>query len=79
MAVTIQPNSVELGTDTTGNYVATIVQATGGATDTNDTTNNGIVITGSGSETAAVTIKANLGSTAGAIGTSTYDATNFDV
>jgi hypothetical protein len=76
MAVTIQPNSVELGTDTTGNYVATIVQAT---TDTNDTTNNGIVITGSGSETAAVTIKANLASTAGAIGTSTYDATNFDV
>jgi hypothetical protein len=79
MAVTIQANSVELGTDTTGNYVATIDQATGGATDANGTTNNGIVITGSGSETAAVTIKANLASTAGAIGTSTYDATNFDV
>jgi hypothetical protein len=79
MAVTINANSVALGTDTTGNYVATIDQATGGATDSNGTTNNGIVISGSGSETAAVTIKANLASTSGAIGTSTYDATNFDV
>jgi hypothetical protein len=79
MAVTIQPNSVALGTDTTGNYVATIEQATGGASDANSTTSNGIVITGSGSETAAVTIKANLADTAGGIGTSTFNATNFDV
>ena len=29
MAVTIQPNSVALGTDTTGNYVATVTGGTG--------------------------------------------------
>ena len=79
MAVTIQANSVALGTDTTGNYVATIVQATGGATDNNSTTNNGLVIANSGTETAAITLKNNLADTAGGIGTSTYDATNFDV
>jgi len=79
ISVTINADSVALGTDTTGDYVATIDQATGGATDANGTTNNGIVIAGSGTETAAVTIKANLADTAGGIGTSTYDATNFDV
>ena len=79
IATTIQPNSVALGNDTTGNYVATIVQATGGATDNNSTTNNGLVIANSGTETAAVTLKNNLADTAGGIGTSTYDATNFDV
>ena len=79
IATTIQPNSVALGADTTGNYVATIVQATGGATDNNSTTNNGLVIANSGTETAAVTLKNNLADTAGGIGTSTYDATNFDV
>ena len=79
MAVTIQANSVALGTDTTGNYVATIVQATGGATDNNSTTNNGLVITGNGTETAAVTLKNNLADAAGGIGTSTFNATNFDV
>ena len=79
MAVTIQPNSVALGTDTTGNYIATIVQATGGATDNNSTTNNGLVITGNGTETAAVTLKNNLADAAGGIGTSTFNATNFDV
>ena len=79
MAVTIQANSVALGADTTGNYVATIVQATGGATDNNSTTNNGLVIANSGTETAAITLKNNLADTAGGIGTSTYDATNFDV
>ena len=79
MAVTIQANSVALGTDTTGNYIATIVQATGGATDNNSTTNNGLVITGNGTETAAVTLKNNLADAAGGIGTSTFNATNFDV
>lgn len=44
ISATIAPNSVALGTDTTGNYVATV-----GGTD-------GVSITGSGSETAAVTI-----------------------
>jgi len=45
LTATIEPNSVELGTDTTGNYVATIA----GTTDQ-------ITVTGSGSETAAVTL-----------------------
>ena len=45
ITTTIQPNSVALGTDTTGNYVATITGTT-----------NEIEVTGSGSETAAVTI-----------------------
>jgi hypothetical protein len=45
ITTTIQPNSVALGTDTTGNYVATISGTT-----------NEIEVTGSGSETAAVTI-----------------------
>lgn len=45
ITTTIQPDSVALGTDTTGNYVATIAG-----------TANEIEVTGSGSETAAVTI-----------------------
>ena len=44
-AATIQPNSVALGTDTTGNYIATIAG-----------TANEIEVSGSGSETSAVTI-----------------------
>ena len=42
--ITIEPNSVALGTDTTGNYVATAAAGTG------------IDVSGSGSETAALTI-----------------------
>lgn len=45
IAVTIAANNVALGTDTTGNYVATIAGTT-----------NQITVTGSGSETAAVTL-----------------------
>lgn len=45
IAATIQPNSVSLGDDTTGNYVATI---TGTA--------NQVIVSGSGTETAAVTL-----------------------
>ena len=45
ISTTIQANSVALGTDTTGNYVATI-----------SGTANEIEVSGSGSETAAVTI-----------------------
>jgi len=45
ISTTIQANSVELGTDTTGNYVATISGTT-----------NEIEVSGSGSETASVTI-----------------------
>lgn len=43
---TIAANSVALGTDTTGNYVATIANAT----------NGGLTVSNSGAETAAVTI-----------------------
>lgn len=43
---TIAANSVALGTDTTGNYVATIANATSG----------GLTVSNSGSESAAVTI-----------------------
>jgi len=46
LTATIAANSVALGTDTTGNYVATIAATAG----------TGISVTGSGSETAAVTI-----------------------
>jgi len=45
ISTTIEPNSVALGADTTGNYIATI-----------SGTANEIEVTGSGSETAAVTI-----------------------
>jgi hypothetical protein len=45
ISTAIQPNSVALGTDTTGNYVAGISGTT-----------NQITVTGSGSESAAVTI-----------------------
>ena len=79
MAVTIQANSVALGTDTTGAYVATLAEGTAGQTDANGTTSNGIVVTGSGSETAAVTVEINIADTVGGIGTSTYNAINFDV
>ncbi len=51
-------NSFALGTDTTGNYIATIANASEG----------GINVSGSGSETAAVTLKIdidNLGATYG--------------
>lgn len=47
----VAANSVALGTDTTGNYVAT---ASG---------SNGISVTGSGSETAAITISGNNATT----------------
>ena len=45
LSTTIQPNSVALGTDTTGNYIATV---TGTA--------NEIEVSGSGSESATITI-----------------------
>jgi hypothetical protein len=45
ITTTVQPNSVALGADTTGNYVATI-----------SGTANEITVSGSGSESAAVTI-----------------------
>lgn len=57
---TIQANSVALGTDTTGNYVATIA----------DAGSSNIVVSNSGTETAAVTLDlGNTGVTAGTYGT----------
>jgi Major tropism determinant N-terminal domain len=59
IAATIQSNSVGLGSDTTGDYVATIADA--GSSD--------IVVTGSGSETAAVTLGlSTTGVTSGSYG-----------
>ena len=62
IAATIQPNSVEMGTDTTGNYVATVADAGSGR----------ITVSGSGSETAAVTLDlADSGVTAASYGSQT--------
>jgi hypothetical protein len=62
IAATIQPNSVGLGTDTTGDYVATIA----------DSGSSDIVVSGSGSETAAVTLGlSTTGVAAGSYGSST--------
>ena len=63
ITTTIQPNSITLGTDTTGSYVSGIADAGAGE----------IVVTGSGSETAAVAI--GLGTTgvsAGSYGNASY-------
>ena len=62
VATTIQPNSVALGTDTTGNYVATVA----------DSGTGNLVVSGSGSETAAVTLNlSTTGVTAGSYGSAT--------
>ena len=52
ISTTIQPNSVVLGTDTTGNYVATLSNVDGSLT-----------ITNSGAESAAVSIELDVTST----------------
>jgi hypothetical protein len=49
ITTTVQPNSVELGTDTTGNYVATIASE-----------NGGLIVSNSGTETAAVTVELDV-------------------
>ena len=49
-AATIQANSVALGTDTTGNYVATVA----------DSGTGGITVANSGSESAAVTVELDV-------------------
>ena len=61
IAATIQPNSVSLGDDTTGNYVATVA----------DSGSSDILVSGSGSETAAVTLGlSTTGVAAGSYGSS---------
>ena len=66
ITTTIQANSVALGTDTTGNYIAT---ATAG---------EGIDISGSGSESAAITISAE-DATDSNKGIASFDSTDFTV
>lgn len=67
IAATIQPNSVALGDDTSGNYVATI-----------SGTANRIEVSGSGSESAAVTINLpNIISITGVNATGVITATTF--
>jgi hypothetical protein len=62
ISTTIEPNSVALGTDTTGNYVATVADSGAG----------NLVVSGSGSETAAVTLNlSTTGVTAGSYGSGT--------
>jgi alpha-tubulin suppressor-like RCC1 family protein len=78
ITTTIQPNSVALGTDTTGDYVATIAAGTSGA----QTGASGLTIVAPASETTAATLAlANSGVTAGVYGSNlqtpvlTVDAT----
>ena len=62
ISATIGANSVALGNDTTGNYVATVADAGSGR----------ITVSGSGSETAAVTLDlADSGVSAGTVGSAT--------
>ena len=69
ITTTIQPNSITLGTDTTGSYVSGIA----------DVGNGNLVVTGSGTETAAVAL--DLGDTTvtpGSYGNATH-TTSFTV
>ena len=62
ISATIGANSVALGNDTTGNYVATVADAGSGR----------ITVSGSGSETSAVTLDlADSGVSAGTVGSTT--------
>lgn len=87
IATTIQPNSVALGTDTTGDYVQEIdegANVTGATAGSNAQTS--IYVTGTG-ESAVVTVQAVIASQTGQVGVATFDALsngagtnrNFDV
>lgn len=87
IVTTIQPNSVALGTDTTGDYVQEIdegANVTGATAGSNAQTS--IYVTGTG-ESAVVTVQAVIADQAGQVGVATFDALsngagtnrNFDV
>ena len=87
IATTIQPNSVALGSDTTGNYVQDIdegANVTGSTAGGNAQTS--IYVTGTG-ESAVVTVQAVIADQVGQVGVATFDALsngagtnrNFDV
>jgi hypothetical protein len=67
ISTTIQPDSVALGTDTTGNYVASVGITAG----------TGLSVTGTG-EGATVTL-AGVNATSSVKGVASFDATNFIV
>lgn len=67
IATTVQPDSVALGTDTTGDYVQSFGVTAG----------TGLSVSGSG-EGAVVTLSGVDATTTGTKGVSTYDATNFN-
>ena len=67
ISATIQPDSVALGTDTTGNYVATVGVTAG----------TGLSVTGTG-EGAAVTL-AGVNATTTVKGVASFDSNNFSV
>lgn len=64
LTATIAANSVALGTDTTGNYVATVAGGTG------------VTVSGSGSETAAVTV--SIGQAIGTTDAVTFGSMSLD-
>jgi hypothetical protein len=87
IVTTIQPNSVALGSDTTGNYVQDIdegANVTGSTAGGNAQTS--IYVTGTG-ESAVVTVQAVIADQLGQVGVATFDALsngsgtnrNFDV
>ena len=87
IATTIQPNSVALGSDTTGDYVQEIdegANVTGSTAGGNAQTS--IYVTGTG-ESAVVTVQAVIADQVGQVGVATFDALsngagtnrNFDV
>jgi len=76
ITTTVQPDSVALGTDTTGDYVQSIASGTTVAAEGNATT--AVKVTGTG-EGATVTVAGVIANTSGQVGVSTFNATNFDV